>query len=258
MRTESRDLLLEIAHCPVIKAVLAGQPSPCSEVIHFQTRPWGERWTAEPWSGHLDRAPLLFVSSNPAAGDPAEVLSPGDLTMSSEDEAVVHTFDDAFDEGRWIGVHDGTHLRAADGKVGKFVAYWGSCRSRATEILGRAARPGLDYALTEVVHCGSQHEIGVWSAAAQCVPRYLERVLRLSPATVIIVVGAVARDIVRSMVPATADGGTAVGPILLAGRECHVLFLPHPNARGVPKGVAAALGEQAEAVLLVLRATLGD
>jgi hypothetical protein len=256
MRTESRDLLLDIAHCPVIKAVLGGHASPCSEVIHFQTKPWGERWTAEPWSGHLDRAPLLFVSSNPSAGDPDEALAAGDLTMSSDEEDVVHTFEDAFEEGPWIGVHHGTHLRAADGKVGKFVAYWGSCRSRATEILGRAARPGLDYALTEVVHCGSQHEIGVWSAAAECVPRYLERVLRLSPATVIVVVGAVARDIVRSMVPATAGGGTSVGPILLAGRERHVLFLPHPNARGVPKGVGAALGVQAEAVLLALRATV--
>jgi hypothetical protein len=80
----------------------------------------------------------------------------------------------------WIGITNGTHLRAADGTPGKYVAFWGSCKSRASELLGREAQPGIDHALTEVVHCGSQHEIGVVAAASECVPRYLDRVMRNS------------------------------------------------------------------------------
>jgi len=214
---ESRRLALEIAHCPVIAAVLKGAPSPCREVIAFQNRPASERWVAEPWSGHLERAPIVFLSSNPSSGDPNEPLAPADLTESSDDEAILHAFEDAFDEGPWNGIHDGTHLRSTDGHVGKYVAYWGSCKARASELFGRLAMPGRDYALTEVVHCGSQSEIGVWPAAGECVRRYLERVLQLSPAVVVVVVGAVARDIVRSMVPQTAIGVTHVGPVTCGG-----------------------------------------
>jgi hypothetical protein len=242
---EVRRLALEIAHCPVIDAVLGCAPSPCGDVINFQTRPAAHRWVAEPWSGHVDEAPILFLSSNPSSGDPAEPVAPGDLIASSDDDTVFHTFEDAFDEGSWIGIVDGTRLRTADGKLGKSVPYWRSCKARASELMGRPARPGRDYALTEVVHCGSQHEIGVWHAAGQCVPRYLDRVLRLSPAKVVIVVGAIARAIVRTMVPALATGRSVVGPVQWAGRTRYVLFLPHPNGRGVPKGVAAYLGQSA-------------
>lgn len=106
------------------------------------------------------------------------------------------------------------------------------------------------------MHCGTQHELGVWPAATQCVPRYLERVISLSPAAVVIVVGAVARDIVRAMVPALATPTRHLGPISWAGRERHVLFLPHPNARRIPKGVAAYLGPEADGVLPQLRELL--
>jgi hypothetical protein len=239
----TRRLALEIAHCPVVTAVLRGESSDCRDVINFQKkRPTSERWVPEPWSGHVERAPILFLSSNPSAGDPEAPPIAGDVTASSDDETLLHLFDDAFDEGPWIGIHEGTHLRAADGEVGDYIAYWGSCKARASELLGRPARPGVDYALTEVVHCGSKHEAGVWPASTECVPRYLTRVLGLSPAVVIAVVGSVARDVVRRMVPALGANSHNAVPMEWAGRRRHVLFLPHPNARGVPKGVVAYLG----------------
>jgi len=181
---------------------------------------------------------------------------PGDLTASSDDAAIAHSFTDAFDDGQWIGIHDGTHLRAADGAVGDYVAYWGSCKARASELLGRPTRPGIDYALTEVVHCGSRHETGVRAAAAECVTRYLERVLGLSPAAVVVVVGSVARDICRAMVPGLAVSSHLAGPLRWAGRDRRILFLPHPNARGVPKGVAAFLGADATTILAPIHEAL--
>jgi hypothetical protein len=207
----------------------------------------------EPWSGHLELAPIMFVSSNPSSGDPSSPPSAGDLIASSDDDALIHTFDDAFEKGPWIGIHEGTHLRGADGAVGQYVAYWGSCKARASELLGRPASPGVDYVLTEVVHCGSQREMGVWPAAAECVPRYLERVLQLSPAVVVVVVGAVARAIVRRTVAQLRGDASYVWPVRWAGRDRHVIFLPHPNARGAPKGVSANLRERAESALLAIQ-----
>jgi hypothetical protein len=202
----------------------------------------------------MQQAPILFISSNPNSGDPYEPIAAGDLTTSSDDEAILHSLDDGFEPGPWIGIDDGVRLRAADGSIGKYVAYWGSCKSRASELLGRPAEPGRDYALTEVVHCGSQHETGVWTAASECVPRYLNRVMELSPAKAVFIVGAVARDIIRLTVPAVAGGDSIVGPVQWAGRSRHAPFLPHPNARGVPKGVAAFLGHSP--ALAAIRASL--
>src|SRR5579872_2451025 len=122
MKEESRQLALEIVGCPVVAAVLRGVESPCRSVVTFQKRPAAERWVPEPWSGHLDSAPILFLSSNPSSGDPDEPYRPDDLTASSGDEAILNTFDRAFDEGPWIGISRGTHLRAADGTPGKYVA----------------------------------------------------------------------------------------------------------------------------------------
>lgn len=256
MEQNARRLALEITHCPVVAAVLRGEPSTCSDVINFQQkRPPSKRWVPEPWSGHIERAPILFLSSNPSAGDPEAPPIASDVTASSDDETLLHLFDDAFDEGPWIGIHEGTHLRAADGQIGEYIAYWGSCRARASELLGRPARPGFDYALTEVVHCGSKHEAGVWPASTECVPRYLNRVLSISPAVVIAVVGSVARDVVRKMVPALGANSRYTGPLEWAGRRRYALFLPHPNARGVAKGIVAFLdGDFAADALPAIRA----
>jgi hypothetical protein len=258
MRDDAGRLALEIVRCPVVDAVLRGIDSSCRDIVLFQKGSVAKRWVPEPWSGHLDEAPILFLSSNPSSGSPGEEPAAEDITAASDDETILHTYTDAFEPGAWMGIHEGAYLRGADGRVGKFVAYWGSCKSRASEILQRPATPGRDYALTEVVHCGSKNEWGVRPAAVECVPRYLDRLLRLSPAVVVIVIGAVARDIVRSMVPRAATGATYVGPIEWAGKDRHVVFLPHPNARRVPKGVAANLGDQAAPALASIRAALGQ
>jgi len=51
--------------------------------------------------------------------------------------------------------------------------------------------------MTEIVHCKSKGEVGVTSAAALCAQRYLERVLALSDARLVVVLGAKARDRLR-------------------------------------------------------------
>jgi len=65
--SDLRQLLGEIAHCPVAKAIRLGDSpvsAPCHNVVSLQA---GKSFQLpEPWSGQIDTAPLLFVSSNPA------------------------------------------------------------------------------------------------------------------------------------------------------------------------------------------------
>ncbi|MCF3607522.1 hypothetical protein L2E81_13290 [Planktothrix agardhii 1033] len=59
-----------------------------------------------------------------------------------------------------------------DGTYSRVTQFWAAVRKRAIELLQRDVIPGFDYALTEIVHCKSHHEIGVEQAQEQCVQAY--------------------------------------------------------------------------------------
>jgi hypothetical protein len=233
-----RELLLEIAQCPIVNACLSGpEPNPCRGVVEWQNLPTGPRWAPEPWSGHLSEAPILFLSSNPSAAAPGVPPGPYDVTAESTVDRIVGLFDGAFDEG---GPHieDGIRCVDAQGKRWSYVRFWASTKARARELLGSDPMPGLDYVITEVVHCGTRQESAVWNAQEQCVDRYLSRVLSLSPARVVVIFGALAAYAMREQLDQAARYGLH-GPVRLADTDRWLLKLPHPNSRGVPKTVAA-------------------
>jgi hypothetical protein len=96
----ARQLALEIARCPVIAECLAHPSSghPCSRVVGWQRRQLPQRYTADPWVGHLAVAPILFVSSNTSADGGVEPLGPDEITWSSDDELLLQVSDGYFDE----------------------------------------------------------------------------------------------------------------------------------------------------------------
>lgn len=47
---------------------------------------------------------------------------------------------------------------------GDWVRFWAAVRKQAFRLLGHLAVPGVDYAMTEVVHCKSAGERGVADA----------------------------------------------------------------------------------------------
>jgi len=75
--------------------------------------------------------------------------------------------------------------------------FLGVRRGRSREILQRKIEPGIDFALTEVVHCKSRREYGVSEARDECSNRYLQRVISVSAAKLLIVYGEQAEGVVR-------------------------------------------------------------
>jgi hypothetical protein len=75
---------------------------------------------------------------------------------------------------------DGNRKTKADGSPDAAVPYWSSIRARARELLPDAV-PGEDYAITEIVHCKSEHEKGVREAAKTCYDFHMENVFARSP-----------------------------------------------------------------------------
>src|SRR3954464_8553400 len=74
MTPEARALFLKIARCQVMVDTLQGESTPCSKVVLCQTAldppvptaAWRRKHHApDPWVGHIEEAPLLFLSSNP-------------------------------------------------------------------------------------------------------------------------------------------------------------------------------------------------
>jgi len=109
-----------------------------------------------------------------------------------------------------------------------FVRFWAGVRARAAELYGvrnRSVKPGIDFAITEVVRCKSRAEVGVPQALSTCLQRHFARTLSQSPAVVVVILGETAAKAIK--VP--AEPRAAVTEWF--GRTRHLLWLPHTNAR---------------------------
>lgn len=247
VETANRDLLLQISRCPLVEEQFRA-PSlaqPCSALINAQ-RPLarGSHQVPEPWSGRLESAPILFFGSNPSI-NPVEIF-PTELWPNDD---IVDFFANRFGGGQkeWVRElrvlrHDGTH-----GPPSESVRFWAGCRSRATELLGRQAVEGVDFAISEVVHCKSQRErvdakAATKLAARTCSDRYLRAVMGLSPARVIVSFGGIADSEIRRTFDLPAGRYAQSG-------DRHFIFLDHPAGRGALKKAGSVLTtEQRKAV----------
>jgi hypothetical protein len=229
MVEECEALLLEIANCKVARHVLetGDQHCACSKIVAAQgARDWNGFQVPEPWSGHLREAPILFFSSNPSISiREAYPKGVGDPKVSLQS-----FFDSRFD-GYWI--KQGKQALGADLKTyGPIVRYWSSIQNRAEELLGRKATPGIDYVLSEIVHCKSEREEGVKKALLTCANRYMMKLLSCSSAVVLVLVGDKVLNHWNSLglegLPhVRPEGGTALQEI--AGRKRVVVYLPAPS-----------------------------
>jgi uracil-DNA glycosylase len=247
-----RDLFLTIARCPVIRGVREGRfpSSPCQRIVKLQEHRRLESHIAEPWLGHIDRAPILFVASNPGRGDGDGT---GALGEEGED-ALIDIFINYFGGGRRIYNIGGIRGVDASGKPDRrWVRYWAFARRRAIELLGEPVLPGESYALTEVVHCNSKSEAtgAVSEALDECMPRYLDPVLELAAAKVIVVVGEVAGEAFRRR--GFDPKQRVIGPVHLGRRPRMIVFMPHPNKRGGSKSFAGNVPEHLDHLRTLLK-----
>lgn len=93
-------------------------------------------------------------------------------------------------------------------------------------------RPGVDFAITEIVKCKSKKEEGVSSAMAKCVGLYLDRVLSLFKGDTICVAGKMAKNVFLDSykIVDPMDVNCDNGIYLVNGRNINVIFVPHPAA----------------------------
>lgn len=197
------DLLWEIFQCPNFDECLRKPRGfgGCTKIVWSQSNPLGSPllgryFRPEPWSGDLEKCRILFLSSNPSISskDQKEEYP----TNSDSSEHVTAYFTKRFDpEERWVSADFKYRLADSLEYSKKSVRYWVYTHRLASEILrgelaGSSAKPGEDYAISEVVHCKSQGQHGVIEALCECTHRYLKRILNHTRAEFIVAIGGMA------------------------------------------------------------------
>lgn len=227
------DLLWEIADCVELRrckerSVLR---HPCRAIIDLQAdEPWEQHQRPEPWSGRLESARILFVSSNPSI-DRKEPYPTGAWKRAE----VEHFFERRFEDQ----IVEGTRPRKEGGAPAKKpVPYLNEALGIASALIGYPASPGVDYALTEVVHCKSANRQGLErrrgepGALELCPTRYLRRIIEASGALLVVAVGADARRHLLREIELPGDFGLLarghrplIGPVPVGSRSRHFLAI---------------------------------
>jgi hypothetical protein len=225
-----------IIRCPLAEAVITGKgTNACSKIVKSQfdlcssfddfqgSSRFNDFQVPEPWRGHIDKAKILFVSSNPSISCDEDFP-----TYKWDIKSIENFFITCFDANSKF-TKEGVRYKKKDGQYSDSIRFWASIKSIANEVIDNAV-PGTDYAMTEVVHCKSRKEYGVPEACEVCPQRYFSSVISLSPAKVIIVLGETAKDVFISNYKNTNGNQKLFGPIAIEDKIRYVVFLPHSNA----------------------------
>ena len=226
-------LLHEIFRCPNVRLCLENpdRDHPCSKIVKVQkSKTLEQHQMPEPWMGHLETAPILFLGSNPSIGTDHEYPS-----HTASDDEIEDFFANHFGGGSKEWTREGVIYLRTDGTAQK-VRYWTGVRKRVVELLARAdVTAGVDYALSEVVLCKSKEQQGVKEAVDECTSRYFMRLLSESGAKVIVSMGKVAERTIKQLYR-VGDELKTFGPIKVGTLMRWFAFLPHPSAWKPPLG----------------------
>jgi hypothetical protein len=248
LSAKERNLIVKIARCAIIKEALGDSYHPCHAVVASQQVPEGDRQVPEAWAGNLRGARVVFLSSNPSISEPipgmpldsAEAYPRSALSDTEIIQFQGHRFDQTLPRPF---VKDGHYLQQNGHYAKRGTRFWSSIQHRAVELLGPAADPSVNYVMTEVVHCKSRREAGVSRAAKNCAGRYLDQILSLTSAPLIVVVGRKAHDCVNDALNLDLPEPPYVTERILGGRHRQLVFIWHPSSFKPNKTFAALHGD---------------
>jgi uracil-DNA glycosylase len=223
-------LLNDIAYCENIhKVLLDNCNSPCEKIIKSQKNDYSKLHLPEPWNGDIENCKILFISSNPSISS-KEKYPDSEWEKAEVKDFFINRFSK---EKKWVKNELRPLLKNGDYPSPKnWVRFWAALRSMSKVLLDtKITTAGVDYAMTEIVHCKSQAEIGVADAIETCADKYLDRILKLSNAKVIICLGDKVSKLMKKRY--SINNKELVAQFL--NEEKLIIFLPHPNARKVKK-----------------------
>ena len=210
MTQSARKLLLQIARNSelqkVFEALKKGKnvQSPYKEIVQNQINEGVKKMhLPEPWNGHISKAKILVVSSNPSIGVHEDFP-----TKDWEDDEII-----AFFENRFMESEEGSESNFWKG-IAKYMSWiFPEAEEMTTlEILDKYV------AMTELVHCKSKKEIGI----KNCLDLeliFLPKILKEFKGSIVIFIGGFAKNYYASH------------KSLFSGTSFKIAEIYHPNAQ---------------------------
>ena len=235
MDSKIETAIKDIVHCKYIAQHFSHTYNQCSTIINSQgVSNIDEFQLPEPFSGNIDTAKILIISSNPSI-DKNPILNEREkypLYKWAESD-VLNFFYDRFP----YYINDNGCFLKNNGYYSSPIKYESSINARVSEILERRPIPGKDYCLTEIVHCKSQRQEGVKEAKDICTKLYLNKVFSLSNSKLIMIVGSHARNLFTKFfnIENVTIGKKIFGPLTIGNIDRMLLFIMHPAAFGGPR-----------------------
>lgn len=250
LTTEERALITKVARCELIGRADREDAHPCHGVVRSQGDA-GEydRQVPEAWAGNLHGSRLVFLSSNPSISEPGSgqpLDSAEDYPRASAtDTRIIEFLGRRFDQTLPAPfVKKGRYLQQNGQYAQRPVKFWTSVQRRAEELLGPTADPSVNYVMTEVVHCKSKNEVGVSQAAGTCAKRYLNDMLALTNAPIVVVVGKRSHDCLNDALGLGLPEPPNITQKELGGVVRHLVFVWHPAGFRGPKTITGLYGEK--------------
>jgi uracil-DNA glycosylase len=248
MNNEIVEIIKEISFCKFINDYQNNKLSyshNCYEIINFQKENKIKFFQIpEPFSGEIDKAKILVISSNPSIDTSENEEYP---TYEQSENEIIDFFYNRFKKNvsdgiKWLGRDGYYHPKSG-------VGFWKGIKGRVKEIyeiLNKVPVPGVDYCLTEIVHCKSFDEIGVANALKSC-SSYFNKILELSPAPLLLIVGKHAENIFLNQYDLNniyqkiyGPELKVSGPVMIGSMERLLYIIPHPASFG-PKKISQHL-----------------
>ena len=224
-----RKLFFEILYCPISK-IKTGELNECYDIIHSQNNFKKEFQLPEPWSGDIERAKILFISSNP--GITINEVFP---RYSVEENVFLEGWNDnnifQFFKDRFVKNGGKIKIKEKEGIKFKRVLNWKKLLKRGEELVG-GDLSFENIAITDVVHCKSKNEIGLEACKNVCGSKFLNKVIGYSNAKLIVIVGNKAKDMINDLYNKIGNRRYKLyGPVEINNVNRYFLWIYHTNAR---------------------------
>ena len=174
MTKEIKELLLEIANCPIRNSFVE-----CETIKRVQLNNLTFQ-CAEAWNGDIASAEVLFISSNPSFDkDETEKLNnPYPNIQKAKEEEFIDFFKNRFSNTEWKDYPKFWK------RIAKFTTFITEYKNKDKKVFFKES-----VATTEIVHCKSTNEIGVKESCDICFDLWLKKILVKFTGKYIILVG---------------------------------------------------------------------
>lgn len=240
MTTNAKNIAWDIINCGLQNATNSNSvcnalynSQQCASIADFQI--------PEPWNGDIENVPILFVGLNPGfldvelypkLGNPYWLQANGGFDEAKVEDFFEHRFNSRH---QYVKYPNRTKIAPEEYKRLRGRTFWGYVKSIADKILNRESNPGVDFAITEIVHCKSKDISCIHSKCYdKCFDQHFNNILSIAQnLQYIVVLGSPTRDRMSKYF--------GISPVVkykwyynvkLNDKTINIIFIDHNAARG--------------------------